>query len=507
MLLTGFSMIENFASKLENYVWSMPLIILLVATGIFFSIATRFVQVRRIPTMWKLLMKKESSSKGVSSFQAFALSIANRVGTGNIIGVASAIAYGGPGALFWMWFIAILGAASAYIESTLAQIYKEEVDGEYRGGPAYYFSKITGKKIYGIIFSVFALISVGVFLPGVQSNAIAVAVNNSIFIDASEQTQSYVSLAVGLFVAIILGLVIFGGIKRIGRVAEFIVPIMSLIYISMALIIIVVNFKYIPETFTLIFKEAFSPNAALGGVIGTAVLNGVKRGVFSSESGQGTCPHSAAAAEVNHPAEQGLVQAFSVYFDTLLVCSATGFMIIITQSYQLINTSNSVETVVYQAENLKGIDPNSIASGANFIQYAVSSTFGSLGSIFIAIALFFFAFTTLMANYYTAETNIAFLTIKKDNTGEHASKFLINIVRVTCLVAVVFFATKKVEVAWNFAFIGVGVMAWYNVIGIILCSKPAIKALFDYEKQLKNSEKIKFNPKKLGIKNTDENIW
>ncbi len=502
--------LENFASDFEALVWSLPFIIIMVLAGIYFTILTRFVQVRKIKTMVKLLLRKESTNRGVSSFQAFALSVAGRVGTGNIVGVAGAIATGGPGALFWMWVIGILGAASAYIESTLAQIYKEDIDGQYRGGPAFYFEKFFNKRFIGIIFSIFALIALGLFLPGVQSNAIAVAVNNGFFGNESSEMQSTIALIIGIVVAFILGLVIFGGIKRISKVAEIVVPVMSLIYMLMAIIILVANISHVPDTFALIFKEAFKPNALLGGVVGTAIMQGVKRGVFSSESGQGTCPHAAASAEVNHPAEQGLVQAFSVYFDTLLVCTATGLIIIITGSYQLYNeTSNEV---IYQASNFIGRNADTISS-ANFTQEALSYQFGGFGAKFIAIALFFFAFTTLMANYYTAETNITYLTGVKGSDGKyHANKLLINVVRICTLIAVIFFATREVPIAWNFAFIGVGVMAWYNVILIVIMSstksKPAIKALKDYENQLKtNPDSIRFSPSKLGIENVDKNVW
>ncbi len=499
--------IEELASEFEALVWSLPFIILMVVAGVIFTVLTRCVQIRRIPTMAKLLLNNESSSKGVSSFQAFALSVAGRVGTGNVVGVAGAIATGGPGALFWMWVIGILGAASAYIESTLAQIYKEEVDGQYRGGPAYYFEKFFNVRAIGVVFSIFALISLGLFLPGVQSNAIALFVNNGFFSDATPEQASNISLIIGLVTAAILGLVIFGGVKRISRVAEVIVPFMSIIYVVMALIILIMNFTAIPSVFRLIFEEAFTPAAGLGGVVGTAIMHGVKRGVFSSESGQGTCPHAAAAAEVKHPAEQGLIQAFSVYFDTLLVCTATGLIIIITGSYQL---TNSAGDIVFSGSNF---DASEVVNSGNFTQEALTYQFGQFGAKMIAVALFFFAFTTLMANYYTAETNISYLSGKKGEDGKyHSSKVLINVVRVCTLIAVVFFATREVPIAWAFAFIGVGVMAWYNVILILIMSltgsKPAIAALKDYDEQLKNNpDDITFDPHKLGIENVDPNVW
>ncbi|MFV0425181.1 MAG: alanine/glycine:cation symporter family protein [Bacilli bacterium] len=510
--LSVLDTIADIGEWLNSYVWSVPLLVILLCAGAFFTIRTRFVQVRQIKLMAKLLLSKGDDDAGVSSFQAFALSVAGRVGTGNIAGVATAIGFGGPGALFWMWVIATLGSATAYIESTLGQIYKEEIDGEYRGGPAYYFEKFTGYKAFGIIFAVITLLSMGIFLPGVQANSIATAVQTGFFSNSTLTAQigggevDMIKILVGAFVAIILAIVIFGGTKRLASAAEVIVPVMSIAYMIIAFIIIVVNIKMIPEMFTQIFKYAFTPYAGLGGILGFAIMNGVKRGLYSNEAGQGTGPHAAAAASVNHPAEQGLVQAFSVYFDTLLVCSATGFMILITESYQVFNAAGDP---VFTGPGMQGID-----AGPAFTQSAVSEVLGgSIGPKFVAIALFFFAFTTLMAYYYMAETNIAYLTGKVDENGEEkSSAFLTLVVRILFLGVVIVFSAMEVGAVWQFADVGVGIMAWYNVVGILLISilggAPAIKSLVDYERQIKEKvEKPTFDPDALGIKNVDKKVW
>ncbi len=478
---------------------------MLLLAGLFFTVRTRVVQLRQVKLMTKLLLTSGGDDAGVSSFQAFALSVAGRVGTGNIAGVATAIGAGGPGALFWMWLIATLGSATAYIESTLGQIYKEKIDGEFRGGPAYYFEKVTGYKIFGTIFAVITIISMGLFLPGVQANSIAVAFSGGFASGAEDPIM--IQTIVGAAVAVLLGLVIFGGTKRLAGAAEVIVPVMSIAYMIVATIIIVMNIKEVPSMFAMIFKYAFTPYAGLGGIVGFAVMNGVKRGLYSNEAGQGTGPHAAAAASVNHPAEQGLVQAFSVYFDTLLVCSATGFMILITDSYQVFNGAGEA---VYTGDGMEGVK-----AGPAFTQSAVSAVLGDgIGPKFVAIALFFFAFTTLMAYYYMAECNIAYLTGKVDpKTGvESSSKTLTLVVRIVFLGIIVLFSRMEVAAVWNFADVGVGIMAWYNVIGILLISilagAPAIKALVDYEKQIKEGKtEFTFDPDALNIKNVDRSVW
>lgn len=469
---------ENIINFINDLVWSNALIILCLGTGIYFSITTRFVQVRYFKEMIKLLFDGKSSDKGVSSFQAFAIAISGRIGTGNIAGVATAIAMGGPGAIFWMWIIAFLGSASAFIEATLGQLYKQVNNGEYRGGPAYYIEKGLGMKWYALIFSGATVLSCALFLPGVQSNSIALSMENAFHVPV-EYT--------GIGVILLLALIIFGGVKRIGKVAEIIVPFMAGGYILMALVIIGMNFTQIPTVFSLIFRSAFDLEPAFAGVFGMAVAWGVKRGIYSNEAGQGTAPHAAAAAEVSHPAKQGLVQAFSVYVDTLFVCTATAFMILFTGKYNVANPNGG-----FLAENIPGAK-----IGAEYTQMAIASHFPSIGAGFVAVSLLFFAFTTIMAYYYIAETNLSYLD-KKGN------KWLINILRVLILFATFYGSIKTAEAAWTLGDIGVGVMAWLNIIAILLLRKPAMKVYKDYQQQRKAGKNPVFKAEDVGITNTDQ---
>ena len=469
---------ENIISSINDIVWSNALIILCLGAGIYFSFVTRFLQVRYLREMIRLLFNGQSSEKGVSSFQAFSIAIAGRVGTGNIAGVATAIAMGGPGAVFWMWMIAFLGSSSAFIEATLGQIYKQVQDGQYRGGPAYYIEKGLGVKWYAVLFAVATIISMALFLPGVQSNSIA----------SSIQTAFDIPVAVtGAIVTALLALIIFGGVKRIGKVAEVAVPFMAGAYILMTIIIIGMNITEVPAVISLIIKSAFDIEPAFAGVFGMAISWGVKRGIYSNEAGQGTAPHAAAAAEVSHPAKQGLVQAFSVYVDTLFVCTATAFMILFTGQYNVVNPEGG-----FIVENLPGV-----AFGPEYTQQAVNTYFPSLGSGFVAISLLFFAFTTIMAYYYIAETNLTYLNAK-------GSKWQLWTLRALILAATFYGSIKTAESAWVLGDIGVGIMAWLNVVAIILLRKPALRALKDYQAQRKAGLDPVFSAKKLNIKNAEE---
>ncbi|CEH35471.1 alanine/glycine:cation symporter family protein [Romboutsia lituseburensis] len=478
---------ESVINAINSVIWSNWLIGLCLGAGIYFSCRTRFLQVRHIKEMVVLLVKGEKSEEGISSFQALCTALAGRIGTGNIAGVATAIAMGGPGALFWMWAIAFLGAGSAFVESTLAQIYKEVDDGQYRGGPAYYIEKCMGLKWYSILFAVATVLATGFFLPGVQANSIVIGVQNAFGM------QTWMA---GIFVVALLALIIFGGIKRISSAAELIVPFMGAAYILMALVIIFVNIEKLPDVLALIFKSAFGSEQAFAGIIGSTIAWGVKRGVYSNEAGQGTGPQAAAAAEVSHPAKQGFVQAFSVYVDTLFVCSATGFMILMTGSYNVLNGKGQMIV-----ENLPGVD-----FGPAFTQIAVDTLIPGFGSAFVAIALFFFAFTTLMAYYYIAEVNLAYLYKKIFKGNDSSKKYVMIGLKIVLLGATYYGCIKTATLAWAMGDIGVGMMAWLNIIAILIIAKPALVALKDYEAQKKANiprEDIKFDPIKLGIKNAD----
>ena len=484
---------QDIVATINSYVWSSALIYLCLGAGLFFSIMTRFVQVRQFKEMIRLLSSGKSSTEGISTFQALAVSLSGRVGTGNIAGVAAAIGFGGPGAVFWMWVVAFLGASTAYIESALGQIYKEVDDGQYRGGPAFYIEKALGQKWYAWIFALSTVLATGFLLPGVQANAIGnaidLAVGGGTLIQSPFGEVSQVKLFVGSVIVVFLGFIIFGGVKRIATFTQYVVPVMALLYILSALVIIGMNISVVPDIVGLIVKDAFTPMAGFGAAIGW----GVKRGIYSNEAGQGTGPHAASAAEVRHPAQQGLVQAFSVYVDTLLVCSATAFMILITGAYHV----TGVEGAISGGSLVMTVDPNSPA----FTQLAVESVVSGVGGPFVAVALFFFAFTTLLAYYYIAETNVAYIKRTFHIPG------LMLILKFGLMATVFYGAIRTASLAWALGDIGVGLMAWLNIVGILiifLVAKPAIKALRDYEaQQAAGVEKYSFDPLALGIKNAD----
>lgn len=484
---------QSLVDFLNGIIWSPALIYLCLGAGLFYSVLTRFVQVRHFFEMWRLLLSGKSSEKGISSFQALAVSLSGRVGTGNIAGVAAAIGFGGPGAVFWMWMVAFFGAATAYIESTLAQIYKEEDEGQFRGGPAYYIEKAMGQKWYAWIFAIATIFACGVLLPGVQSNSIGNAVETAFgtgaMIDTAIGTISFAKIFTGAVISVILAFIIFGGVKRIANFTQIVVPFMALAYIIIAFVIILLNIGEVPGIVSMIISDAFTPMAGFGAAIGW----GVKRGVYSNEAGQGTGPHAAAAANVDHPAQQGLVQSFSIYIDTLLVCSATAFMILITGAYN-VHGPESTFLVQNLAETVG-------ANGPAFTQLAIESTMPGVGKLFIAFALFFFAFTTILAYYYIAETNIAYI---RRTFKVNGLMFILKLVLITS----VFYGTvKAANLAWAMGDVGVGLMAWLNIVGILIIffiAKPAIIALKDYEKQQEQGvEEYTFNPVALGIKGAD----
>ena len=481
---------QGIVDFLNGIIWSPALIYLCLGAGLFYSIVTRFVQVRLFSEMCRLIRSGQSSEAGVSSFQALTISLSGRVGTGNIAGVAAAIGFGGPGAVFWMWVVAFLGAATAYIESTLGQIYKEEHDGQYRGGPAYYFEKILGFKAYGWAFAIATIIATGLLLPGIQSNSIGNAVELALgggqSIDTFFGTLSFAKILTGTVIVLALGFIIFGGVKRIANFTQFVVPFMAFAYILIAIIVIVLNISELPHIMTMIIGDAFTPMAGFGAAIGW----GVKRGIYSNEAGQGTGPHAAAAAEVRHPAQQGLVQAFSVYIDTLFVCSATAFMILITGAYNVHGGGEGVFLIQNLAADIAANSPA-------FTQSAMEQVFPGIGNVFVALALVFFSFTTILAYYYIAETNVAYIqrTIKMPG--------LMTLLKIGIMSSTFYGAVKTANLAWGLGDIGVGLMAWLNIVGILavfFMGRPAIKALKDYEEQKKSGTKdFNFDPVKLGI--------
>lgn len=491
---------SDFLAVVNSYVWSNALVYLCLAAGVYFSIRSRFVQVRQVPEMVRLMLKGEKSPSGVSSFQALTMSLAGRVGTGNIAGVATAIAFGGPGALFWMWMVAFLGASTSFVECTLGQIYKvkDPLTGEYRGGPAYYFSRAfahtgakTAMKVYGVVFAAVTILACGLLLPGVQSNSMASAMSSA---------WGFSTWWVAVSTVIVLAFVIIGGVKRIAAFASIVVPFMAVVYIVLTLVIVAMNASEVPGVISMIFASAFGLDSAFGAILGAAVMWGVKRGIYSNEAGQGTGPHAAAAAEVSHPAKQGLVQAFAVYVDTLFICSSTGFLILSTGAYRVFEGASADGAVLADG----GLLPADAEVGPTFAQTGFDTLWSGAGSTFIAISLAFFCFTTLIAYYYMAETNLRFLLGKfstvpvpliRGTVGSNATLLL----QALILVSVTIGAVSTASEAWTLGDIGVGLMAWLNIIGIIILQQPAYKALWDYEKQKKQGLDPVFDPLALGI--------
>lgn len=474
---------EEIVNFIVDLVWSPALVIVCLSAGLLLSILTRFVQIRRFKEMIYLLFVNDKNKKvGISSFQAFSMAISGRVGTGNIVGVATAIALGGPGSIFWMWVIAFLGSSSAFVESVLAQIYKEKQGGQYRGGPSYYIEKGLHCKWLAVAFAISTILACGFLLPGLQANGVAEAFRASLHIHP---------IFSGIAIAIALGLVIIGGVKRIAGVAQIVAPFMALAYMGIAFIIIIIHIDKIPGIFALIFQSAFGVHAVYGAILGNAIMMGIKRGIFSNEAGQGSGAIVSAAAEVSHPVKQGLVQAFSVYVDTLLVCTATALIILSTGMYNVSDQSGA-----FLVENAPHLGHQYV----RFTQSAIDSVFPHLGNHFVAVVLLFFVFTTLMAYYYYAETSVSYLF-----GNNKKGKISIWLLRILIVGAVVYGSVKQANLAWTLGDIGVGLMAWINLAAIFLLFPKAIRSLKDYEKQKKEGKEPVFDPKKLNIKNAD--VW
>ena len=466
-------MFESIVSAVNNIVWSPLLVVLLIFAGLYFSFKTRFVQVRRFGLMVKSLFAgnpaDKKDRKGITSFEAFCIALSGRVGTGNIVGVATAIALGGPGAVFWMWIIAFFGASTAFVESTLAQMYKFHHDTGYRGGPASYIQHGLKMKWLGIVFAVVTILGYGILLVTVQANGVSSAMVNS---------YGTSPLLSGGVLAFILALVIIGGIKSIAKVASLVTPFMAFGYIILALVIVGLNYEQIPSVFASIINGAFGIKPVAGGIIGSTIMMGVKRGIFSNEAGQGGGAIVSASAEVTHPVRQGLAQSFSVYVDTLLVCSATAFMILCSGTYNIFD-ANTGEMLVANAPSLGN-------NYVGFTQAAVDSVLFGFGNQFVCLSLFFFVFTTLMAYYFYSESSIMYIFSLKNRSGSGKEKAVLWIYRFLMLGAVVFGAVREANVIWQMGDIGVGLLAWINVAVLLFLCPKAIKALRDYETHLKD---------------------
>ena len=464
-------MFNNLLASLNDFLYSYILIFLLVAAGIYFSIRTKFVQFRLIGDAIKALKEKaekNDNGKSVSSFQALMISTASRVGTGNIAGIATAIVAGGPGAVFWMWVMAIVGGASDFVESTLAQVYKVKDGKEFRGGPSYYIERALGKRWLGVLFSILLIACFAYGFNGLQTYNMSSALEYYI----PNYSDTILPDVVGLLIAAATAFVIFGGVHRIGFISSVIVPIMAGIYILMGIFITLTNLDRVPEMFSLIFEGAFDFRAIFGGFAGSTVLIGIKRGLFSNEAGMGSAPNASATATVSHPVKQGMVQVLSVFIDTLMICTTTAFILLLSG-------------VTGIPEKLDGIP---------YVQAAISANVGSLGIHFITFSIFAFAFTSLIGNYYYAESNILFI---KNN------RILLNVFRITCLIAIFLGAQADFSTVWNLADVLMGFMAIENILVIFLLGGIACKVLKDYTRQKKQGLDPVFKAKDVGLDNTD----
>lgn len=459
---------ESVISFFNDILWGYVLIVVLLGLGLWFSIKLKFAQFRLIPEMFRVLFDKRSitaeGKKGTSAFQAFAISTASRVGTGNLAGVAAAVSTGGPGAVFWMWLVAILGGASSFIESTLAQIFKTPEHNQYRGGPAYYMEKGLNNRTLGIVFAITITFTYGLVFSSVQSNTIA---------SAFERSFSLEGWVLGLILTVIVASIIFGGLRRIAQVTQFIIPIMAFFYVALALYVLFLNLGQVPDMLGLIFSSAFGFREFAGGTIGGMVMIGVQRGLFSNEAGMGSAPNAAATSEVTHPVKQGLIQTLGVFIDTLVICSATATIILFSGEYT--DTGG--------------------AEGIQITQMAFENEIGQWASIFIAVAIFLFAFSSIIGNYYYGETNLEFIR----NSGR-----LKLIYRTSVLLMVMFGAVAEFGLVWSLADMTMGIMALINLYAIFLLSKIAYAALKDYLNQRRQGKDPVFYQDHLpGVKGMD----
>lgn len=458
---------DNFLQISNDFLYTYILVGLLLVAGIYFTIRTKFVQITLLGDSVKVIGEKKSSSNGVSSFQALMVSTASRVGTGNIVGVASAIAIGGAGAVFWMWVIAILGSASAFVESTLAQIYKTKDKTGFKGGPAYYIQTALNARWLGIIFSIFMIACFAYGFNSIQSFNISSSLAHYV----PNYYDSNMPMIIGAIIAILTGIIIFGGVERIGFITSGMVPIMAVIYILIGLFVTIKNISIVPSIFAEIFTQAFDFKAITGGFAGSSLMYGIKRGLFSNEAGMGSAPNAAATADVSHPVKQGLVQVFSVFIDTIFICTTTAMILLCSG--------------INGGPDLKGVD---------FVQAAVRENLGEMGIHFVTLSMILFAFSSLIGNYYYTEANIKFIT---------PSKTALNIFRFTCIV-MIFFATQlSFETVWNLADVLMGLMAIINIAVIAILGNIAFKALTNYKEQKKQGKDPVFKAEDIQLYNTE----
>ena len=458
-------------TRFDDVLYTWCLIYMLAGTGIYFTVRTRFVQLRLLKDCFQCMFEKKTSDKGISSFQALMIATASRVGTGNMAGVATAIVVGGPGAAFWMWLMALLGAASAFVESTLAQIYKSrEPDGSFKGGPAYYIERALQARWLGVVFAVSLIATFAFGFNGLQAYNIVSTMEYYI----PDLNSSPVPMVIGIILMIASLYLFFAGSEKIGWLSAVLVPVMSLMYIAIGILIIILNVREIPAVLGTVIRSAFDFKAIFGGFTGSCMVYGIKRGLFSNEAGMGSAPNASASAEVSHPAKQGLAQIISVYIDTLMICSATVFILLLTGVYKT----------------------DSTLTGIPLLQQSVAHQFGPWAIHIITVAVCLFAFTSIVGNYYYAEANILFIS---------KNRVFLTIFRFAASVMVLVGAMNSMETAWSLADITMGLEAVVNIIAILLLSNIACSALKDYEDQKAKGLDPVFHEKNIGLSNTE--VW
>ncbi len=458
---------------LNNWMYTYVLIILLIVVGLYFTFKTDFVQFRLLKESMKVVTEPKEDEKSISSFEALMVSTASRVGVGNIAGVSTAICLGGAGSIFWMWLIAIIGSASAFIESTLAQIYKvhDKEEGGSFGGPAYYIQAALKNKALACLF---ALMLIATYMGGFNMVA---AFNIASAFESYSFYSSTTPLIVGGVLAVVTGFSIFSGEKRLAQITKILVPFMAITYILVALIIMGLHLNLLPKMLSDIFTQAFDVKAIFGGFSGSVIMHGIKRGLYSNEAGVGSAPNAAAAASVSHPVKQGLVQMLSVFIDTIVICTATAFMLL-----------------------MSGVEPSVELKGVPYVQAAISNTFGHSGVIFITFALFCFAFTTILGNFFYAEANFKYLKQGKE------SKKDLTMFRLAAVIIVFLGAQINFSIAWDTADMLMGFMALINIPVIFLLAKPAIDCLKDYQRQRAEGKNPVFKAKDINLEN-ETDYW
>lgn len=467
--------IVTILTEIDNVMYFPILIIVMAIAGLYFTIRTKGVQIRLFRESLRLLLEPSGDDNAVSSLQAMLVSTASRVGTGNIIGVSTAICIGGPGACFWMWVMCIIGASSAFIESTLAQIYKrKDENGSFYGGPAYYIEQGLKNHKLAILFCIFLIATYAVGF-----NLLCSYNLQSTFIEYSFYNPSTTPAIIGFILAVLTGYCLFGGGKRIVSVTSTVVPLMGVSYVIVALIVIAFNYANIPSMFILILQDAFDFKSIAGGIVGSCLVYGIKRGLFSNEAGVGSAPNASASANVTHPVKQGLVQTLSVYIDTLLLCTATALMCLST-----------------------GVARNAAVSGAPYVQDAISTVFGVAGPIFITVAMVLFAFTTLLGNLFYVDNALTFLNHKKKPSKRFMRIFYI------CATLIIFVgAIIPMDAAWAAADITMGLMTLINLPTCVFLGKTALDCLKDYETQKKSGQNPVFMASNIGMNEEELDTW